>query len=75
MEDAEYFEDATDEEEYVSVGKISEQKYLSKERALLQEIKTNECPPAPAVANINVNFGSTSNNHDGVLQPVKPFNC
>ena len=75
MEDAECFEDATDEEEYASVGKISEQKYLIKENALLQAIKTNECPQAPAVANINVNFGSTRNNHDGVLQPVKPFNC
>ena len=72
MEDLEYFDDAAEDEECVSIGKISAQMNSAKEKANLQAVTSTKNPPA--VMNININIGSSSNDHDTVFQSVKPVN-
>ena len=51
MEDLEYFDDAAEDEEYVSIGKIFEQSNIIKEKTNLQAV-TNNKNPAMVIAKL-----------------------
>ena len=44
MEDLEYFDNAAEDEEYVSIGKISEHSNITKEKENVQAVTSNENP-------------------------------
>ena len=72
MEDTEWFDDAADDEDYVSVGKITEPVDNIMENEHLQETKTPE--RSHLTMNINVNVGSTDSDRTTFSHQDKALN-